>query len=361
MAKITIKDVATESGVSISTVSRVLNNNPKVDPALTRKVMDAAQRLGYRPSIAAHSIRSERTNQIAFVVPALENTYFSTIASGIIDTAREYDQNVIVMTTHSDIKQEEECLHSLSTAYIDGIIFASSNGQDPTVRFPSLTSIPTVIAARRHIADGIPHVYADNENAGYIATKYLLRLNRKKIALFANFWGRHISSLEEFWNQYNSDARGGFTALDRYTGYRRALDEEYVPFDPNLIIFSGYSFDDGYQDAQNLLASAVDFDAILAPNDRVGAGILRLLNEQGIRVPGQISVICFNGGLMANVVSPPLTLIQQDNYQLGVQAVHQLNAVIRGEQPQNVCLGIAMKIQSSTSLLEAGTSGERLK
>lgn len=350
MTKITIKDVAQLSGVSISTVSRVLNNNQAVAPDLAEKVLTAAQALNYRPNMAAHSIRSSLTNQIAFIVPALENSYYSTIASGIIDTARKNGQNVIVMLSNSSAEQEIECFRAISQSYVDGIIFSCNDARNPLKSFPELSNIPMVIAARRQLTPGIPHVYSDNIMAGYLATKYLLRLRKRKIALFENFWTGAIRDYETFLKAYNSPARGAFTAFDRYTGYCQALVEEGLPVDPNLIVYGGFSHEDGYASAQEFLASAADFDAILIPNDRCATGVLKLLNEQGLRVPDQISLICFNGGLMANVVNPSLTMIEQNNYELGVQAATQLNNLINKQPASDVKIDVSLVIKGSTAL-----------
>jgi len=349
LRKVTIKEVAELSGVSISTVSRVFNNNTSVDPVLAEKVLKVSEHLNYQPSIAARSIRKGLSNQIAFIVPSIENTYFSTIASGIINTARDNGQNVIVMLSNSDKERELSCFKSISRSFIDGIIFASSNGTNPIERFPALKDTPMVVAARRCLTPGISHVYSDNEAAGYTATKYLLRLNHKRVAFFANFWGNLVNSYQDFEALYHSPAQNAFTAFDRYTGYRRALKEEGIDFDPQLIFYSGYTYEDGYADAQKLLASNVEFDSILTPNDRSGAGVLRLLSEQGFEVPRQVSVIGFNGGQLSDIANPALTYIQQDNYQLGLLAAEQLNAVINGSPAKDIKIDVTLKIQNSTA------------
>jgi len=350
MAKVTIKDVAQLSGVSISTVSRVLNNNQTVDSALAEKVFSAARVLNYQPSCLARFMQNDNSNQIAFIVPTLENSYYSTIAAGIIDTARKNGQNVIIMLSNSSDEQELECFKSISQSHVDGIIFSCNDGRNPLSSFPSLQETPMVIAARRQLIPGIPHVYSDNVMAGYIATKYLLRLRKRKIVLFENFWTNTIRDYDSFLKGYHSPAQGAFTAFDRFTGYSQALIEEGLSVDPNLIVFSGYSHEAGYSSAQELLASAQDFDAVLIPNDRCATGVLKLLNEQGLHVPSQISMICFNGGLMASVVNPPITSIEQNNYELGVQAAEQLDHLIHGRPAHDVKIDVNLVIKGSTSL-----------
>lgn len=350
MGKITIRDVAQRAGVSLSTVSRVLNHNQSVAPELVKKVLAAAQELDYRPGMSSAPLTASQFKQIALILPTLENSYYSAIAAGIIDTARNYGQNVIVMQSNADHELEQQCLRKLSQMTVDGIIFSGSDAYNPLNSFPSLMRVPTVITARRRVAPNLPHVYADNVSAGYIATKYLLRLRRRRIALLLNFWTNDILDYETFLERYHSPAQGTCTAFDRYTGYCNALEEEGLPVEPELIAFSGFSHESGYASAQELLGKSLDFDAVLVSNDLCATGVLRLFNEQGIHVPGQVSIICFNGGLMSSVVSPALTIVAQNNYELGVQSTEQLNKLLCGEPASDIKLDVKLVIRGSTAL-----------
>lgn len=350
MAKVTIRDVAKQAGVSLSTVSRVLNHNPSVDPALAERVRGAAGALGYRPGIAAWSLPGA---QIALIVPALENSYFSSIVAGVIDTARANGQSVLVMQTGAKPEVEESCLQAALSARVSGIIFSGGGNLVPTERFPALRDIPLVIAARRQVVPGVPHVYSDNVGAGYLATKYLLKMRRQNIALLVNFWTDSIHDYDSFMAAYDSPAQGACTAFDRFTGYRQALEEEGLEVMPSLIVFSGFSHESGYASAQELLASFQAFDAVLVSNDRCATGVLRLFREQRITVPEQVSLICFNGGLISSVVSPALTMIEQQNYEVGVQSAVQLNELICGRGAHDVKLDVSLVIKGSTSLAAA--------
>lgn len=346
MEKVTIRDVAGRAGVSLSTVSRVLNRNQSVDPVLAERVLSAARELGYRSGPAA----PERTGRIALILPTLENSYNSSIAAGVIDAAQSRGLSVLVMHTGARRQQEDECFRSLSLSAVDGVVFSGIDERNPQEVFPHLRTLPMVIAVRRSVVPGIPHIYSDNLNAGYIAAKYLLRLRRRKIALLLNFWTDDIHDYDSFLRRYHSPAQGACTAFDRYTGYCRALAEEGLSVDPDLIMFSGFSHESGYASAQELLARPREFDAVLVSNDRCATGVLRLFHEQGIQVPGQVSIICFNGGLMSSVVSPALTMVEQQNYQLGYQAALQLNELIHGRPAHDVKIDVKLVIRGSTSL-----------
>lgn len=353
MAKITIKDVAEQAGVSLSTVSRVLNHNPTVDPALAERVLHAAAALGYRLGPAPHPAAAA---QIALIVPVLENSYYSSIVAGVIDAARENGQSVLVMQTGAKREVEEACLQTAINSHVAGIIYSGGSNLVPTERFPALKSIPLVIAARRLVVPGVPHVYSDNVGAGYLATKYLLKMRRQNIALFVNFWTDTIHDYDAFMAAYHSPAQGACTAFDRFTGYRQALEEDGLEVQPSLFVFSGFSYESGYASAQQLLSGFQTFDAVLVSNDRCASGVLRLFNEQRITVPEQVSIICFNGGLMSSVVSPALTMIEQHNYEVGVHSATQLNELICGRSAHDVKLDVSLVIKGSTSLA-AGPAG----
>ena len=347
MAKITIKDISRKAGVSLATVSRVLNGNAHVDPVLAERVLAAARSLNYTgPVLHGHN----GVRRIALIIPALENSYYSSIADGIIDRARGNGQEVIIMNTKADPGIEADCFRQILLSGADGIIFSGTTSDDPLKLYPGLEHIPMVIAARRLVSPGIPHIYQDNEAAGYIAAKYMLRLRRRRIALMMNFWGDRIRDYETFLKEYHSPAQGACTAFDRFTGYCRALQEEGLSVDPNMICFGGFSHESGYQGAHALLTGMHEFDGILVPNDRCATGVLRLFREQGIGVPEDVSLICFNSGLIANVVSPDLTTIEQNNYELGAQAAAQLNELIEGRSAKDVRLDVKLTVRGSTAL-----------
>ncbi|MBQ7535484.1 MAG: LacI family DNA-binding transcriptional regulator [Stomatobaculum sp.] len=349
MPKITIKDVALKAGVSLATVSRVMNGNQSVDPELKARVLEAARELNYG-SGSRFRAPSAAPRRIAMIVPMIENTYYSSIVAGVIDVAQQNGMEIAVMHTKADPGLEDSCFRQVLDSGVDGIIFSGTNERNPLDAFPELSSIPMVVAARRLVIPGIPHIYHDNVNAGYIATKYLLRLHRKNIALLVNFWEDNIHDYETFLSAYHSSAQGTCTAFDRYTGYARALEEDGLTVDPSLIIFSGFSHESGYASAQTLLTNPREFDGVLVSNDRCATGVLRLFREQGLDVPGQVSLICFNGGLIANVVTPSLTMIEQDNYGLGVQAAAQLIELLNGRPAHDVKLDVSLSIKGSTAL-----------
>lgn len=344
MEKLNIRSVAAAAGVSPATVSRVLNGNPTVDPQLADKVLTAVQRLGYHPA----SPRSSRNGQVVFIVPELGQTHYATILDGMIDTAAQCGLSLTVMETHSALDREMESLRTACSSSTTGVIYSPALGRKPFELLPALRNIPLVVTGPSHLMDGVPHVYQDNLAASYTATKYLLRLGHRRLAFIVNFWMDHIHSYDEFLREYNSPARSYFVAYDRYEGFCKALAEENMEPDPSLVLFGGFSYESGCESARQLLASSARFDAIIAPNDRCSAGILNILREQGFRVPEQVSVVCLNGGLISDVVSPRLTSVEMNNYEMGVAAIRQMDKLLRGEPASDVKIGMKLIIKNST-------------
>lgn len=347
-AKVNIRQTAEYAGVSPATVSRVLNGNTSVDTVLARRVMEAVEKLGYQSKGQKH-----RQNKIVLILPQIVDTYYCETASGILDAARESGYSVITMLSNFDIDQERACLRAACAADTAGIILTPITSKRPQDIVPELERIPMVVTGPRHISDDIVHVHMNNAEAAYITTRYLLRLGRRNIAFIATFWLDHIKTYDDFWAEYNSPARGSFSVYDWFDGYCRALAEVGLSPNPNLIAFGGFSYESGYNCARHLLSSAYpdQFDSIIVPNDRSGAGVLKLLGEQGFRVPDQISIACLNGGLTSEIVTPALTTIETENYKVGTASFEQLMHLIKGEPAQDVLLAPHLLIRTSTQML----------
>jgi LacI family transcriptional regulator len=342
MTATNIRAVAAKANVSAATASRALNGNPSVAPELAERVFRAAAELGYQTPAARDN------GEIVFIVPKLGMSYYAEVANGTIDTARKLGRKVVVMTTGADAEQEKACLQAACTNSTAGVIFTPVTGRDPYEIAPALRRVPLVIIGPRKVVDGVPHVYQNNTAAGYLATKYLLHLGHRRIAFIANFWLNHIHDFDSFMREYHSPAGSHFSVYDRYTGYCRALEEENVKPDPSLIVFGGFSYESSYAAARRLMAASVNFDALLAPNDRCGAGVVKLLGEQGFSVPEKASLICLNGEQLSDMITPTLTIVKMHNYEMGVKAAEQLELLMRGENAPGEMIHVKLIIKGST-------------
>ncbi len=344
MKNCNIRTVAAKAGVSPATASRVFNGNARVAPERAAAVLEAAHELGYHVSMA----RETYARQIVYVLPALSMTYYAEMLDGAVAAATAHGMSVTVKITRADHEQELACLREACTPSTAGIIYTPATALDPIAEVPALRDIPLILTGPRLEEGNIPNVYQDSISAGYLGTKYLLRLGHRRIVFVANYWQSHIHSFEEFMQEYRSPQHSFFSVYDRFAGYCRALAEEELAPEKELVFFGSFSYESGCQVARRLLASSVNFDSLLAPNDRFGAGVMKILREQGIHVPDQVSLVCLTGGTLSDMVYPTMTSIETNNYKMGETSVEQIMQILRGEQVGNVRIENSLIIKNST-------------
>ncbi len=345
--RVGIREIARNAGVSTATVSRVLNGNVRVDAQLAERVLRAAEQLGYQPSPAARYLRSKRSNLLGIVVPKLSLPYFSAIVNGAIDRAREYSQFVLVATVEGSRSTEVEYLTSLSRYMLDGLVYCPI-GEGGGVE--KLVAIPMVVAGRRHVIDGVPHVNTDDEKAGYLATRYLLELGRRRIAFAAGFWPPPpVTEYTEFVTAVDQPSSGSYSSIDRLRGYFHALREAKIDIDTRLFAFTGFESQDGFATAKELFSRMVGFDALIVPNSRVAGGAMGFFAQQGVRVPHDISIVSADDGLVGEHLPIPVTAIVHDMYQVGVDAVDQVNNLLSGTKTGSTTVDVRLQIRRSTA------------
>lgn len=341
--KTNIRFVAQAAGVSPATASRALNGSGSVSEELTQRVFSAARELGYPIS---GGFKGKKT--IAFIMPGVCNTYYSKTLTGVFDVVQPAGYRVQILLSGSEPEQELACLREACNPDTAGIIIAPITDTDPRQALPGLADIPMVVTGPRHLTDGPIHVYLDHDEAAYQGTRYLLRLGRKKIAFVVYSWTQRIQSYEALMEECRAPHQGCFTTCDAYSGYCRALDEAGLQPNPSLLAYGGMSYESGRNCARQLLCSDTDFDAVIVPNDRCGAGMMNALQAQGFHVPSQVSLVCLDSDLIAKVVSPTLTSMASANYELGQQCAYQLMHLINGEPAHNVVLEPKLLIENST-------------
>ncbi len=343
--KITITDVAKAAGVSIATVSRVVNHANRVEPSAAKRVREAMHSLGYIPK------KPKRPHaMIALVVPSMENTFFSLVVEGILAQANRERETLMVLSSEGSAVQEEENLRRAAKIGVDGILFCPLSENSSSL-LPALFAIstPIVIIYRHDYCDYASHIYYDNELGGYLATKYLLKAGHRQIAFFASFWGDKPSVLLNF---HDRRLMGSYSSLDRLKGYQKALNEYNLKIQKELLYSTGYTYESGYAMTKNVLSSLCDFTAIICCNDSVAAGVLQALREQNIDVPRQVSVIGYDASYLSDITRPALSSIHQDPKLLGRSAFEQLQARRRGEGRADVILKPNLVIKSSTGQCE---------
>lgn len=323
----TISDVAREAGVSVPTVSKVVNGRYGVAAATSKRVLDVVEALGYETSLVASSLRRQRTNVIGILVAEFES-FSVELLKGASSAAAKAGYELLAYSGrgagNSQVGWERRSLSRLAGTLIDGAIIVT-----PTVLIPT-TSIP-VVAIDPHTGQGGPStIDSDNFGGARVATQHLIDLGHRRIA--------HMRGRSDL-----------ASAQLREDGYRESLAEAGIPFDPALVLDGGYQTAQSAEAARSLLTREDRPTAVFAANDMSALGVLQVALELGLRVPDDLSVIGFDDIPEASSSTPPLTTLAQPLQDLGAQALQMLVELLAGnEVPSRVHLPAELVVRGST-------------
>ena len=348
---VTIVQVAQRAGVSISSVSRVINGNSRVDPAIAERVRAAVAELHYVPHVSARNLRGDKQRSIGFLVPRCDDGYFSEMLEAAVCAASDAGVSVSVFSAQGRQEEERRQLSAAVRSGVSGLLYCPVKYIAPELLYSVIPrGFPLVVVSRRQIVPGVPHVYHDNVRGAEDATRYLLMLNRRKIAFFAAFWDI-APTAEEIMRMYEDrEKRGAYAALDRLDGYMRVLREEGLPLDPELIIPCDFTYAGGYRSANQLLGSVKSFDGILCGKDEQAAGVLQALNEQHISVPEKVSIVSTDDSTFSIVARPMLSTVKQFPRQLGARALDMCLRMLDGETVRDEVVEMELSVRNSTAL-----------
>jgi DNA-binding LacI/PurR family transcriptional regulator len=319
----TVKDVAEHAGVSVATVSRTLSGYPHVSPSARERVLKAVEELKYRPDQVARSLRRRRSNLIGLVVSTIENVFFTELARAAEQSAREFGYNLILCNTDENPQQEATYLGILDQQLVAGVILAPAPGNAGHLKPFIESGLPIVLVNRRLDHVSCISITSNDEEAAFQCVQHLIDQGRRRIAAVTGL-------------------AGVFTTNERLAGYRRALQEANIPFDPALVVSGLASLKGGYEAAVQLMQRADPPDAIFVFNNVMTQGVIIALQEMGIRWPNQIDVAGFGAFENAHLYRPPLTLVRQPTREMGRKAVEMLLQQMEngpsenGERPQVV-------------------------
>ncbi len=292
MPRVTMKDVAQAAGVSTTTVSHVINNTRYVQQETRQRVEQAMQDLGYHPSSVARGLRLGVTKTIGLILPDVANPFFAEVSRQIEDFGYHQGYSVILCNSDNNLQKQHEYVNTLLAKQVDGVIFISAGESLEDLSRLTASGIPIVVADREvplHLADV---VMLDNEKAGFKAAQHLIELGHRHIACITG--PSHLSP-----------------SMLRMEGYRRALQQAGIDFDPALVVQGDFRIDGGKQAMQTLLNRLPSLTAVFALNDMMAIGAISALRDAGLRVPQDVSVVGFDDIVIAALVDPPLTTIAQ--------------------------------------------------
>lgn len=330
---ITIHDIAKQAGVSITTVSLVLNDKKcRVSKETKERIIKVAKELNYKPSQIARSLATSETKTIGLIVPDITNPFFAQMAKGIGDALSNTGYTMFLANSYNDHKKELQHISKFQQHSIDGLIITSVNSEVYDETFEKNLSMPFVILDRHISKMDRTSIEVDDFLGGYMATEYLLKCGHRRIACFAA-------------NQMYLNAR------ERLRGYEQALQDYRIPVDKNLIFYSDYTIDGGYKSGLQLLKT--DATAVFASNDLMAFGLYKICSEKGVLIGDNISVIGFDDIPVSEYLSPRLTTIRQPIYEIGQKVVDTLILLIKNPKsdPPSVIFPLELIVRDSVKVI----------
>jgi LacI family transcriptional regulator len=330
------------AGVSIATVSAVINNSAHVSPTRKKRVLDAMMTLDYHPDAIARGLKTGITNVIGVVVPDITNAFYPEVIRGVEDTARKAGYSVLLCDSNENAASETDHLNTLFSRRVDGVLLACCTGS--TIFAAAVRrSLPVVFLDRLPPVTTEGTVSSDNIGAGAMATRYLIALGHEKIAMLAGHLGLspHQNRLE---------------------GFRKAMQEANLPIRDEYLISGDVQIEDGYNACRRLLAIDPPPSAIMVSNNKLLLGVLQAIDELKIRVPDQLSILGFDDYVWNKYFNPSLTAVAQATYEMGKRACELLLQTIeQKDENQNlteniVRLSTQLRIRNSTAPPQQGNS-----
>ena len=338
MPNLTLEDIARKAGVSRSTVSRVVNDQPNVRDEVRQRVWEVINRTGYHPNAAARTLASHRSWMIGLVLPRsvssfFTDPYFPHLTKGIAQACNQYDYTLALFLV--DSKEDEDKIYPRVSRrdLLDGILVQSGQIGDHLIDRLANSNIPVVIAGRPFHVNGVSYIDVDNVAAAQNAVTHLIHLGRERVATIAG-------------------PDNGTVGIDRKAGYLKALADQGRSFDDSLIAEGDFTEAGGYAAMQRLLPEQPD--AVFAASDLMAIGAMRAVRDAGLHIPEDIAFVGFDDLPIATLTDCPLTTVRQPVYEFGFKAVQTLLDLIEnGIEP-------ARRIIMETELIVRDSCGASL-
>lgn len=332
MRKANITDVAREAGVSISTVSRVLNNSDyPIKPETRRKVLEAAAELRFRPNDLARGLLLRKSRTVGLIVPDISNPYYPELSLGVEATASERGYSVIFCNTSRKAEKLEQYVDVLLQKRVDGIVLVGGGTDFAPISQALLDFDVDVTVIGRHNLP-FPSVQIDNVGAAQEAASHLAELGHRRIAFLSG--PLKLTSVQ-----------------DRLSGYRLALEEQGLDRDDRLVCEGDFQPESGYSAALSLLQGEPRPTAIFAANDRMAIGVIAAATDLGLEVPDDLSVVGFDDITMASYTRPSLTTVAIPGYQMGASAMRLMLRLFAEEEcPQVTWVPTKLVVRDSSGI-----------
>ena len=343
MPNVTIEDVARRAGVSRATVSRVLNNNTRVDETLRLRVLEAVQALGYEPNHVARRLRARSSTVIGLIISDIQNPYFISVIRGVEDTAYANHMSIVLCNSDEDVAKQQLYLQVMQSEHVAGLIIVPASSQDNAglARLKQV-GIPIILLDRMVNDLNVDGIKVDNVRGAYEAVNHLIELGHKKIGIITGF--QHVT-----------------TGRERYLGYCEALTDAGLSVNKALVRYGDFKTESGYRLTRELLESSTPPDALFIANNLMTLGAMRALRELAINIPEDMPLVGFDDMPWSGELYSSLTAVSQPTYELGQEAVHLL--MRRISQPdasyRTIILQTRLMVrESSGAVSERGGCGD---
>ena len=305
--EVTIYDIAQKLNISAATVSRGLKDHPGINKNTKKKILAAADEMGYRSNSFASSLRTKRGNVIGVIVPRLKSNFMSDVIAGIEKVVNDSGYNLFISQSLETMEKEVSNAKAMFNNRVDGLLVSLAYNTDNIDHFEAFIKrdIPVIFFDRVVEHEHCPSIFIDNYKAAYNITTHLIEQGCKRIV--------HISG-----NQLRNVYR------DRFNGYKKALEDHQIAFDDDLLIVNDLSAHAGMQAAQQIVQMAVRPDGVFAANDLCAISCIQVLKSEGIKIPDDIAFAGFNNDPTSCVIEPNLTTIDYKGYEMGEVAAKVL-------------------------------------
>jgi LacI family transcriptional regulator len=324
----TLRMVAREAGVSASTVSRIINGTVNVSPNLKHAVETAIAKFGFRPNAAARGLALGKTSTIGVVAQAIDSPFYGEGLRGIESALRQRGYAPLIMSGNWRVEDEDRCVQELIARGVDGVIVFAGRLSDAKLKSYAKT-VPIVITGRRLRSARLFSLQVDDAQGSMLAVRHLVELGHRQIAFITG-------------SEAHPDAS------ERLRGYKEALIEAGIAFNPRLVVVGDWHEEGGLRSTQELLNSQSEFTAIFCVNDQTAYGACLALYRRGLSVPNDVSLIGFDDLPSSNYRLPPLTSVRQSIGELGERSAAAMLDLIDGRRPRMAAPELKLVIREST-------------
>jgi len=329
---VTIKEIAKKAGVSVGTVSKVLNYNKTVSEINRKKVIKTIKELNYTPSRIARSLSKGKTKNIGFIIPDISNPFFPELVRGASDVLIPEGYYVFLCSSDNNPEKEDFYIRDLISMWVDGIIIAPSDTENRDISIFNEIISPFVVVDREIKELKKDLVIINNKKGSYGAVKHLIGNGHKKIAILEG-------------------PKYTITAQNRYEGWKKAM-EEINQFKEGLVFWGSFSIDSGYETMNEVFNRLGMVDAIFACNDLIALGAIQAIEEKGYKIPDVISIVGFDDIYLSKFLKPSLTTVRQPIYEIGKTAANILLDRIDGSKdfvPKKIVVEGSLIVRDSVS------------